>query len=301
MDMNNLTPEVRVNKHGVPVVKHVRADSPSVPNGFLSRIIPTLNGSLAKTRAAMLADLDGDLEQEAARSIAEADAELERARASTGDVREIRMRLAMMRRAERGLKLPDDSIAKELSGYSTLTVAAIHDAFHGTGKVTSFLKSHRNDDEKYIRTSISFRGCNLEKSTRQANMIRDVASSMGKKDLSRVPEGSDEHYLFSAVIKVAIGASQEREKSHTEIVRGFGSGVSAQMKSRTEYRRWIQDEEACVHMTHELAVLVMEYPERTADIISYLGENKLDPVDVDTDLMRLHLENPTPALADGIL
>jgi hypothetical protein len=300
--MNNLRPEVRVNKLGIPVVKHVRDGSPSAPSGFLARIMPTLNGSLHKQRSEMLYALEDDLKQERARFIAEADAELSELRQLPG--REARLRVRSV--AERKAKIAsqgarDNPNIEAMRRYSASTITAIHGALHGTGRVTDFLARYKNQDEKVIRVLASFRDCELGSSTREFDVLRDVASSIGIKDLSRVTAGSDEHYLVSAVIKVAVGASQERRSEHYARRQEMYRSKASSFRHRNESEQWSNAEDARVQMTQELAVAVMDYPDRVNDIIRYLGDNKLDPADVDAELMRLHLDNPTPSLADGIL
>jgi hypothetical protein len=274
----------------------------SVPSSFLARIIPTLNGSLGKQRSEMLYDLGDDLKQERAQLIAEADAELSELRQQTGMHARLRMRHVMeqrLRSAGQGAR--DNPNIEAMRRSSASTVAAIHSAFHGTGQVTDFLGKYKDHDEKVIRVLASFKECELGKSTSEFDVLRDVASSMGIKDLSRVTAGSDEHYLVSAVIKVAVGASQERRSEHYARRQEMYRSKASSFRHRNDFEQWSNAEDARIQMTHELAVAVMDYPERVNDIIRYLGDNKLDPADVDAELMRLHLDNPTPALADGIL
>jgi hypothetical protein len=301
--MNNLRPEVRVNKLGIPVVKHVRDGSSSAPNGFLARIIPTLNGSLSKQRSEMLHALEDDLKKERAKVIADADAELNRLREEDdGPSTRMRMRTVREQRskaASQGAR--DNPLIAQMNRYSASTITAIHDAWHGTGQVADFLQKYKDQDEKVIRVLASFKDCEIGKSTREFNVLRDVASSVGLKDLSRVPAGSDEHYLMSAVIKVAVGASRERRNGHYALRKEMHQNQASSFQHRNEFEKWSNAEDSRVQMTHELALAAMEYPERVPDIIRYLGDNKLNPTGVDAELMRLHLDNPTPALADGIL
>lgn len=299
----NLRPEVRVNKLGVPVTKHVR-DAPAVPQGFLSRIVPTLNGSLAKQRTAMLSDLGDDITKEQELLDIQADAEMKAMKASNDRSVQLKMMRVMRLNSREELREgggKNKRYVEVLNGYSTLTVAAIHDAFHGTGNVLFFLKTNRFEDEKLIRASLSFRDSGLSQSTHPENVLRDVSKSLGVKDLSRIPEDSEQHTLVSAVIHVAAAAADDRSRASHVSLRSTSDSISARLRHRSERTIWMDKEAECIQMTPQLAKIIMERPDRTSDIINYIGSRQQEPKDLDIELMRLHLDNPSPSLADGIL
>lgn len=306
--MSNLIPEPRVNKHGVSVIKHVRAEAKSKHTSFLAQVVPALNGNLKKQRESMLADLHRDMELEFQQ---EADAakrryddrnrfpELERSYAEQMYQRE-RMeqtRLRVTRDLDRAMGKEETHVAG-LNKLSTKTLGMVHAAFHGTGKVTAFLKRQDFDDDDRIRTAVVFR--DFSDSYQFGRLLRHVRDSLGVKSLAGIEEGTLEHNAVSAVFRVAIGAAQRRSIAERE-ERLQDKSQAAMLLSQRKMRNQVLDEQDRVKMSPQLAEIAADNPDRVDDIVDYLVRQNVEPVDVDAEHLQLFLDNPSPALADGIL
>jgi hypothetical protein len=260
--MSNLTPEVHVNKNGVPVIKHVRADQKSKTNGFLSRIVPTLNGGLARERAEMLSDLDADLQAE--QKAAEDAHELAVRNSHHSDPEwEHITRMRSIEHARRRLKLAagmTDPSSEALHKFSNSTIRMIHDAYHGSGVLTRFLKRYAYGDEELTRSAVVFRNTDLDNMTSASSVFRDVRSSLGIKKLSSIEPGTPEHESVSSVLRVAIGATQRRAEARSKSMHSDG-GISAQYRIRNEYTKWFKEEDELAKMSPQLAGVAADYPD----------------------------------------
>lgn len=289
--MSNLTPEVHVNKNGVPVIKHVNANKPVKHTGLLAKLIPGINhgynASVKKRHAELSASLRGDLEAEmeyANRKFREKlDAE------TNASVKAVMYYDHLETDEQGGMEYK----SKGLQKYSADTLERLHDEFHDSGKLTHFI-SNAPTAESDLRDTLNFMGTGVSPVYAEQTFM-DVRTSMGIDDLSAVEPGTALHDAVSAVLKVATGASRKR--------------TSYDVNSRYPSHPLDYDdpdhgyfiEKETIQMTEALAVVVVDFPDRLEDIIDYIGTRNGEPIGVDGGHLRLHLENPTPALADGIL
>jgi hypothetical protein len=182
----------------------------------------------------------------------------------------------------------------QLQNYSADTLERLHEAFHDTGKLTRFI-SNAPRAESDFRDTLNFMSTGVW-SAYAEQTFRDIRASTGFGDLSSIEPGTAMHDTVSAVIKVATGASRRRTSHDVNSRYPCMPSVDYDEPDR-DYLA----EKEMTQMTEELAVVIVDYPERLDDIIDYIGTREGDPAQVDGGHLRLHLDNPTPALAEGIL
>lgn len=266
--MGNLQAELRFDKNGRAVTKHVRA-TPKTSGGLLSRIIPMLNGSAAKDRDDLVADLASEIEREIS--------------------------------AGAGISKSEEKVAKILKGYSSQTVTAIKDAYSGTGNLVDFIERTYTEKERDIRTAAHFSDLMIHKEFHFASILHSVRTSLAVKDLGSIPTGTDEYEVAQAVLEVAVKASSTRSLDYENRVTTLQArGYPLSEASEIITKEMIQDG-TDAFMSPDLARIISDIPERASDIANYLLDKKTSSVKADTGLLLMYLNSDTPALADGML
>lgn len=306
--MSHLVPESRVNKNGVPVIKHVRANQPSKSSSILSRILPIISPShraaaekeqaaqqeraseiMRSLRAKMEAEQDDDDRAEAARIQNEPDPKVRRD-----------LQLTSARRT-RNLVIGEGDIARTLgkiSSYSLDTLERVAEVTDEKVDLTSFLKSAPSDESNF-RAFVNFRNCKF--ASAHVNMIIDnVRDSTGVDDLAEIDVSSEPHAFVSSVIKVASDSQNRRTAAHYARERESGARYSARM-NRGRPSEWYEKQKTQAKMTRDLAAVIGDYPDRVNDIIYYMSDRDLIPEAVDIEHLRMHLDNAASSLSSGVL
>jgi hypothetical protein len=260
--MSDLTPEVRVDKNGHAVTKHVRNEKKQ-HKGFISRIIPSLNGSAGKQKESDLALLTEEIRKEI-------------------DFRD------------------ESALVKILGGYSSRTITAIRDAYSGSGELVAFIEQTYPENERDIRTAAHFKEVRFDRE-HFSSILDSVRDAMGVNDLENIPAGTDEYTTAKAILEVAVRAASIRSLVHENRM----IALQAQGHSRSEaFDATMKDskkDRSGTYMSHALARIISEKPERASDIADYLLDKKATPKTVDMELLRMYLNSDAPPLADGLL
>jgi hypothetical protein len=266
--MSSLTPEVRVDKNGRAVTKHVRTEKKQ-SGGFLARIMPTLNGSAGKQKDSDLAVLNEEIKHAISSGASP--------------------------------KSNEELLIKIIKGYSPRTVASIKDAFSGTGQLVDFVERTYMQSQSDTRTSARFKDLLVYKEFHAASILDSVRDSIGVYNLDEIPEGTDEYITAKAVLEVAVKAcstqsSEYDERAEAARAKGFPRSEAHDIALK-EMKRDGSD----AFMTPELAQMISEIPERASDIAYYLLDKESSTTRVDLELLRMYLNSDTPAIADGML
>jgi hypothetical protein len=267
--MSNLIPEVRVNKNGVPVIKHVRDVSPSpAKKGLLARLLPAISPSVRESARQLRAELTNELADTYVASrtdyknrIGEYYSELE-----NGEDR-----------AE---------VKERFSRYSPDTLELIHSAYAGNGdEFRTFFDLTLLTSEETVRSLVLYHDCNVPYS--QGKQIFDeVASSVGAKAVSAFESGSHEHAQVSVVISLAVAAGMSRAAKLEEELQKQGE------EPVDIYERNARAEKSIRQMTAPLSNIALEYPDRIQDIADYMAARGVIPETVNEELLRVHLSTP---------
>lgn len=266
--MSNLTPEVRLDKNGRAVTKHVRAEKKR-SGGFLARIIPTLNGSAGKQKDSDLAILNEEI------------------------------KLAISSGASP--KSNEDLLIKIIKGYSPTTVASIKDAFSGTGHLVDFIERTFMQSQSDTRTAARFKDLLVYKEFHFTSILDSVRDSIGVYNLDEIPEGTDEYITAKAVLEVAVKASSTRSNEYDERAEAARAKGFPRSEAHEIALKEMKRDGSDAFMTPALAQIISEMPERASDIANYLLDKESSTTRVDLELLRMYLNSDTPAIADGML
>lgn len=259
---NRLKRELRINKHGVAVTKHVIAD-PEPPRESLAKVVtfskPPVNPVFEQQRAQFRSDLMGDLD------------------ASSHDVNK------------------DATKRIALEDYSKWTLEVLHNAFHGTGELEQFMSRSKLMDEDLVRAGVMFKDMDVYPNVAPENVLEAVRTPasevLGLFNLSDAEAGSDQHEAVSTMVRVATESAKLIED------RRSTSEYAANGRFASKYVRGSGN----LLMPNDLAEVIVDYPDRGDDIVKFIKDHCADGDPVDSGFLRVHLDNPTPALADGLL
>lgn len=265
--MAKLIPEVRVDKNGRSVTKHVRATPKASGAGFLAKMIPMLSGS--KTKALDLEHLTNEIEQEFA--------------------------------AGKSQGMDKDYVNKIARGYSARTISVIKDAYSGTGLVTPFIGRTYSLSERDIRAICHYKDQIKNSTYSTSQILKDVRFAMEIKELDEIPPGTIEYEIAKGVIEVAIKSSSGRQSDFEERVERAEAEGFSQKDAAELIREEMRLDGTGDYMSHEMVQLISEVPERASDIARYLDDKKLSVRRVDMELLEMYLNSETPAIADGML
>lgn len=302
--MSNLIPEARVNKNGISVIKHVRAEAKSQHTGILSKVVPTLTGAAAKQRKTLLDDLKADIAAEQKLRDEAAERKYANRHNLSDEHRTFVEREYFEHKQIKMRREMEEEISKKprfagLDKLSTGTLEMIHGAFHGTNGVTAFLKVQSFDDEERVRTHVVFRDAIGSDRYSLSEALPHIQRSLGIKKLSNIEEGTPEHDAVSAVFRVAFGAKERRQRVPFETMSN--ETMSDRLQQQSKMREIMINELSTAIMSPQLAEVALEYPDRVDEIVDYMTKQDVIPETVDTEHLRLLLDNPSPALAEGIL
>lgn len=291
--MSNLKPEVRVNKLGIPVVKHVRKDDYTKPKGLLARLVPDLNNSYKKALEERKVELCDLLAKRLKYEWEQRDADFEAAIAAETDPKRRRDMITYGRDYIDDLESHQYQV-KRTSGFSVSTLEALYEVQNETGDLTKILVAiHREEGE--LRAVLNFKQF-LPGRIFASQTFKDVKSSMGIDDYLHVEPDSEWHDAVSLVLDVASDACFKRNSSDPAM------RYPGKYQGNINFEDLWDEEDGRIHMTPELAVVILEHPDRKEDIVKYLGDwCEGEPAKVDIEHLRLYLDNPSPALAEGIL
>jgi hypothetical protein len=131
--------------------------------------------------------------------------------------------------------------------------------------------------------------------------LNSVREAIGVKELENIPAGTDEYTTTKAILEVAVKAASIRSLVHENRMMA----LQAQGFSRSEaFDITMKDskkDRSADYMSHALAQIISEMPERASDIADYLLEKKATPKTVDMELLKMYLYSDAPAIADGML
>lgn len=268
-DMSNLTPEVRVNKNGVPVIKHVRDGSaPAAKTGLLSRLIPVISPSFRASSRQRRTELTNEV----------ADIYVASRTEHKNRIREYY--------SEREIGEDKAEVKERFSRYSPETLELIHSAYAGNGdELRTFFDLTLLTSEETVRSLALYHDCNVPYG--QGKQIFDeVASSVGVKTLGSFEAGSHEHGEISVVISLAVAAGRSR-----------ASKLEEELQKRGEepvdiYDRNAREEKSIRQMTPPLSRIALEYPDRIQDIADYMATRGTTPETLNEELLRTHLNTP---------
>lgn len=299
--MTRLIPESRVNKNGVPVIKHVRAEQQSKPSRLLSRIIPVISPShraaATERRAEIMEFFKGEFEKDKAEKIRLEELAI---RQETDPVVKRLLVQASTRRNFNGfLKDSVDAALEKISSYSLDTLERLMEASSDAKSITSLVNVSVSGETNF-RAYLNFRNCDIDNS--HLDLILDnVRSSTGLDDLAELELGSEAHDLASTVIKVASESHYRRSKAHYEKKKDEDSGGIYRTMRTDRNLEWYRAQQTLTKMTRDLAAVIVDNPDRVDDILDYMSDRELIPEDVDGGHLRLHLSNASSSLSSGIL
>lgn len=179
--MSNLTPEPRVNKNGITVIKYVRPDQRTQKQGLLSRLIPALTGSHKAEQAQQHAQLLSAIE--------------ENIYSNSNDLESI------------------EYLASRLKHMKTSTLAKIEDVLGGSDKMGTFLtKGPYNESELRVALNFPDRKWNTVCTER---IIKDVSAVMEIRKLDEIDPASDNHAVANLLIQTANDIYMKRLELNT--------------------------------------------------------------------------------------
>jgi hypothetical protein len=271
---NILKREIRINKHGFPVIKLVRDDT-QIDNDAASLNIPAVTeikvDATEQRRASLASELSAQFNQE----------------------------LGMPTMAETTLR-----------GYSKWTLEVLQQKFGETDGLEPFMKrTHyfRNDEDMVRSAAIFHDQISPHPKINSGSTLQSVKESLGMENLSDAEEGTDNHDEVTSIVRVAMANAQmkwDRKASSLTGVRRTdrnGRFVTSYAHRGEQISppatRVISDGS----MTPELAKVITDYPDRTDDIIEHIKERFTNQDVLDIDFLRINLDNASPALADGLL
>lgn len=189
----------------------------------------------------------------------------------------------------------DHSISR-LTGYSTTTITMLHSAFHGTGNVNDFI-NYAPHDEIGFRSALAFNRI-VPRNGQLVTVIKDVRNSTGIDDFSELEPGTAGHDLMTAVLTVAVGISENRQQAYFSQHENSGS---SSISAASGFGKWLKQENNRCKMTPELAIVIVDCPERITDILNYIDRRNGDIEGLDGGHLRIHLDNAALSLSDGVL
>jgi hypothetical protein len=268
LGMSRLVPEVRINKNGVPVLKHVRPDEQGSAVSSLSSIAPVLNQGLpvrsedevAARRAEIVRELMGSVrarfEEQERRLSARVD---EGGPSGSGQVIAQLAELTKRKGLFEKVGLRSTSFMK-LNGYSLETLERLSLVASSGERLVLPLLSQSPVDEQGFLVYLNFPDNYFLNGELASKVYGDVGRAVGIEDLSGVVPGSGEHAAVSSVLHVASEANRHR--------------MSFFPKDERESRAL---EGGRAQMTRELAAVIVEHPSRVEDIIGFLRERNVHP------------------------
>lgn len=166
--------------------------------------------------------------------------------------------------------------------YTPETLSLLHDTFSpdpdGFNQLVREIGPYSHRDQAFIHERIAFPveiGLTItRKSIRE--IYRDCRTALGVDDMSDLPP--EKHAGVVAIIKAALVTATVESRHHV---------------SNDEYKMPV--------MTTAFASLVMAFPDRTDDIITYMDEHGLEAVEVDAGHLHDVLNAPAHSLRNGIL
>lgn len=299
--MTRLIPETRLNKNGVPVIKHVRAEQQSKSSRLLSRIIPVISPShraaANERRAEIMEFFKGEFQKDKAEKIRLE--ELAIRQETDPAVKRLLMQVSTRRNLNDFLKGSVDAALEKINSYSLDTLERLIEASSDAKSATSLVNVSVSGETNF-RAYLNFRNCDID--TSHVDLILDnVRSSTGLDDLAELDFGSEAHDLASTVIKVASESHTRRSKAHYEKKKDEdSSGIYRTMRSDRSLE-WYRAQQTLTKMTRDLAEVIVDNPDRVDDILDYMSDRDIIPEDVDSGHLRLHLSNASSSLSSGIL
>lgn len=262
---NILKREIRINKHGFPVIKLVR-DETQIDHDAASMNIPSVT------------EVKVDPSQHRRENL----------------VSELSSKL--------GQELGPDTKAMTLRGYSTWTLEVLEQAFGDSDELGSFMnKTHYfRDDEDMVRSAAIFSDevpddlrMNIEP------VFQSVKAALGMDNLSDAEEGTENHEAVTSIVRVAMESAQlEFQRTNT---RSSERRMDRNGRFTTRYTADKLPSPKVDTMTPELAKIITEYPDRTDDIIEHIKGRYDTRQALDPDFLRINLNNASSSLADGLL
>lgn len=280
--MSRLVPEVRVNKNGVPVVKHVRPDGQGSAVSSLSSVAPVLSqgervllGDEAQTRRSEI----GRELRDHLRAYFDDHERLLKQRIAKGSPAESssaskRLAEAVGRRGKLERSISNSFAFGRFRSYSLETMEQFVRVVSSDDRSILDLLISSPEEERELLVFLNFPDEYMGRRL-ASKVYGDVGRAVGIGDLSRVVPGSEEHALVSSVLRVASEANKNR--------------MSVFPRDEREDRSTENDQ---AQMTRELAAVIMEHPSRVEDIIGFLRERKVHPSVLECEGLREYLRAP---------
>jgi hypothetical protein len=300
--MKRLIPETRVNKNGIPVIKHVRAEQPSKSSRLLSRIIPAISPShraaTIERRAEIMEFFKGELEKDKNEKIRLEEIAIQQ---ETDPATKRLLVQASTRRSYNNFlrSSVDTSALEKISSYSLDTLERLMEA-SGESKNATSLVNVSVLGEKNFRAYLNFMNCDID-SSHIGLILDNVRDSTGLDDLAELELGSEAHNLASTVIKVASESHSRRSKAHYARQSDEDDSGIYRRTMRHASLEWYREQQTLTKMTRDLAAVIVDNPDRVDDILDYMSDRDIIPEDVDSGHLRLHLSNASSSLSSGIL